>query len=253
VWDEDGVTRRDRREQLDRTIGCPVDVLVREAWTGRPVRHDVVVDLLELGLGLAFLVVLVRGVRTPVAAGRQHLDRDEAIGLELESRGEVADLARACPRAAQLHGDIRSRHVAHWEARLRSRRRYGETATAGARNLDITAGRDINEVARPGPHALTTFEMVRLPIRGHVEGSRERQHDHLVAGGLERQTSARRECRGAHPNELPARGLRREDDGPAAVGERTGRSVQRGCGGGHAGLRSGFGTSASATWWSSSW
>ena len=63
----------------------------------RPVGDLEVVDLLELGLDLGVLVVLVRRVRRPVATGRDHLARDERVGLEHVGGGEVVHLAAAVP------------------------------------------------------------------------------------------------------------------------------------------------------------
>src|SRR4051794_15242906 len=65
-----------------------------------------VVDLLELGLGLARLVVLVRRVAGPVSLGREHLDADEPVGGELAGAEEVVQLARAGAGAADLDRDL---------------------------------------------------------------------------------------------------------------------------------------------------
>ena len=75
-----------------------------------------VVDLLERGLDARdLLVVLVRRIGGPVAAGRDHLDGDQAVGGERLGRAEVVDLAAHLPRAAQLDRDASS-HVARLEA-----------------------------------------------------------------------------------------------------------------------------------------
>jgi hypothetical protein len=52
-----------------------------------------VVDLLELRLLGADLVVLVGRIRAPIAARREDLDRDQPVGLETVGRGEVADFS----------------------------------------------------------------------------------------------------------------------------------------------------------------
>jgi hypothetical protein len=100
VRDQHDVAGLDRGQHLDRPVGRAVDVLVGETRPGRPVGDDVVVDLLELGLALADLVVLVRWVGAPVAARGQHLDGDETVRRELVRRREVANLTGARTGAA---------------------------------------------------------------------------------------------------------------------------------------------------------
>jgi hypothetical protein len=81
----------------------PVGALIGEAAIG-----DLeVVDLLERRLDAGdVLVVLVGRIRRPVAAGRDHLDGDQAVGEVRVGPAEVVDLAAHLPGAAQL-----DRHV----------------------------------------------------------------------------------------------------------------------------------------------
>ena len=109
VGDEDDVAGLDLGVDVDLAIGTRgVDPLVapgaRRALGGAAANLEVV-DLLELGLARAGFVVLVRRVRGPIAAGHDHLDGDETVGVEAVGRGEVVALAtaptrrRATPRA----------------------------------------------------------------------------------------------------------------------------------------------------------
>jgi hypothetical protein len=69
-----------------------------------------VVDLLELELDRRFLVVLVRRIARPVAAGRDHLAGDQRVGVEHPGGAEVVDLPAAVARAAQLDRHIGGGH-----------------------------------------------------------------------------------------------------------------------------------------------
>ena len=104
VRHHDEVSRADLLRDVDLAPGAgAVHALVAEAVLG-----DLeVVDLLEHGLlARDVLVVLVRRVAGPVAAGGEHLDGDQAVGLEGLGRAEVVDLAAGLARAAQLDGDV---------------------------------------------------------------------------------------------------------------------------------------------------
>src|SRR6266498_69660 len=96
--------------------------LIRHAGSGRPIADEVVVDLLELGLGGSVLVVLVRRIRRPAATGRERLRRDESIGIEYAGPGEGAHLAPGRTRAPNLDRDTRRGDVPEREPRLRPRR-----------------------------------------------------------------------------------------------------------------------------------
>ena len=253
VRDQDDVAGPDRREQVDRAIGRAVDMLVREPGARRTIRHDVVVDLFELGLVLAHLIVLVGWIRAPVAARAQHFDRDEPVRIEPVRPREVADLAGADARPAQLDADRRCRDVAHRVARLGAGGRDREPPTGRALDLDRGARGRIEEVGRAGPDARPTGQAVALAVGHDVERPLEREHGDLVGAGVERQRTARFEGADAQPREAPARRLGCQDDGPAVRRQRSGGPVEARRDLGHDGVaRSGFGTSASATWWSSS-
>src|SRR3712207_6068955 len=112
--DEHHVTVANLGQHVDRAVGGAVDPLVGQARLAlRPGGDLEVVDLLELALHLARLVVLVRWIGRPVAARGDHLAGDDRVGLEDAGRGEVVDLPAAPAGAAQLDRHVGGRAVAH--------------------------------------------------------------------------------------------------------------------------------------------
>src|SRR5262249_36956194 len=80
---EDDVAAADFLEHLYRTLRCAVDAVIAEPTGIIWARGDLeVVDLLQRGLDGSVLVVLVRRVARPVAAGCDDLARDQRVGLE---------------------------------------------------------------------------------------------------------------------------------------------------------------------------
>ena len=125
VRHQDDVAVRTSARDVDLASGAGrVDALVAEAAA----RDLEVVDLLERGLlARALLVVLVRRIRRPVAAGREHLDGDQPVGLEGVRRAEVVDLAAGLARAAQLDRHVLGGDVARPPGGARPGRRAGRT------------------------------------------------------------------------------------------------------------------------------
>ena len=127
--------RADLGEHVDVGVLVAVDPLVADARPGRAVGDLEVVDLLELALAVARLVVLVRRVRRPVAARREHLAGDQLVGLEAVRRAEVVDLAARLPGAAQLDRHVVGRAVAERQPSLAHARTAART---GRRRAAIT-------------------------------------------------------------------------------------------------------------------
>ena len=126
------VAGADLFEHLDRAVRRAVDPVVAEAAGTVRARGDLeVVDLLELGLGRRVLVVLVRGVARPVAAGGDDLARDQRVGLEDACGAEVVHLPAAVARAAQLDRDVGGGDAAVGERALRPGAADREPALAG--------------------------------------------------------------------------------------------------------------------------
>src|SRR3954454_12061754 len=102
-------------EHVDGPFSGAVDTLVANRVTRRPggtsrPRGDLgleVVDLLELGLlTVPLLVVLVRGVRAPVARRGHDFAGDDGVRVEGLRHAEVADLAGTAACAPQLERDL---------------------------------------------------------------------------------------------------------------------------------------------------
>ena len=164
----DPIAAADLRQQLHPVV---------HALVGEPAAGDlVVVDLLEL-------VVPVRGIRAPVAVRREHLDGDQLVALEGLDGGEVVHLAARVAGAAQLHRHVRGGAVAGGEAARGGR--GGNREAALARDLHVRADRRVDEVGDRGEHALAAFELERLAVDRHGARPAQRQHDHLVAAGVE--------------------------------------------------------------------
>ncbi len=100
VGDQHGVAGAHFGEHVGRAAGGGVDPLVADG--GRAAAQLVVVDLLQPGLVRPLLVVLVRRVGRPVAAGGEHFDGDEPVAGEDVRGGEVVHLAAGAARAAQF-------------------------------------------------------------------------------------------------------------------------------------------------------
>ena len=130
VRDEHDVAAADLGQDVDLLAGVPVDALVGDTGSGRSGGDLEVVDLLELALVVARLVVLVRRVRRPVAARREDLARDDRVRVERVGRAEVVDLAARLPGAAQLDRHGVRRLVPERQATLAARRREGEPAAS---------------------------------------------------------------------------------------------------------------------------
>ena len=99
------------RVDVDGPLVRGVDALVADGVRGLRGRFRghaglEVVDLLEPGLPLPLLVVLVRRVGGPVPGRSDHLAHDEPVRLQGRGRPEVADLAGAVARTAQLQGRL---------------------------------------------------------------------------------------------------------------------------------------------------
>src|SRR5208282_3822215 len=147
VRDEHDVPGADLGQHVDGAAGSAVYPLVADS------RGLEVVDLLELGLVVAYLVVLVRRVGRPVPARREHLDGDELVTLERLGRAEVIDLAAGLTRAAQFHRHRLGRAVAGRQPSGAPRARQGERAAGRGRHRDRGVARRIAEVADTGEHA----------------------------------------------------------------------------------------------------
>jgi hypothetical protein len=188
-------------------------------------------------------------------AGRQHLHRDQAIGLEPVGRREVAHLAGAGARATQLDRDRVGRDVADREARGRAGRRDREPAALPAGDVDRGTRWRVQEIRGPAQTLARPASWYGPPVDRHDEAAGERQHDGLVL--------ARCRSRSGHPPRAsPLEGPRsasrrlpgsRTTDQPSFPSVPKGRWSPAPPSGHAEGLRSGFGTSASVTWWSSSW
>ena len=114
-------------EHLDRAFGRAVDAVITEAariiWAWSDFE---VVDLLQRGLDGSVLVVLVRRIARPVAAGRDHLACDQRVRLENPCGAEVVHLRGCSCRCREARRARRRRRrggsgVDAWRARRRSR------------------------------------------------------------------------------------------------------------------------------------
>jgi hypothetical protein len=155
-----------------------VRALVREAAVG-----DLeVVDLLQRGLDAGdVLVVLVRRIGGPVAARRDHLDCDQAVGEVGVGAAEVVDLAAHVPGAAELDRDLVD------VARLTPVERAGgrQRDAPGGADLHASVTRRVGEVGRAVPDAVAPAEREGLAVDADLGAALEREHDQLVVPRLQ--------------------------------------------------------------------
>ncbi len=185
-------------------LAADVDPAAVGALVGEAAAGDLeVVDLLERGLHARdLLVVLVGRVGRPVAARRQHLHRDQAVGVERLRSAEVVDLAAGPARAAQLDRHVGRGHVAGGP--LPRGARGGEREAAAARALDLQLGvaRHVGEVGHRLEDARAAGEREPLVAGAHVTATAQRQHDHLVLARAHAAALARLELDHLQPAQL---------------------------------------------------
>src|SRR6266704_4222814 len=188
---------RDQHHVAAAHFGAHVDRPVRGAvhpLVGHPVRAaDLeVVDLLEDRLARAVLVVLVRRVRRPVAARRDDLAGDDAVGVERLQRGEVVDLPGCAAGAAQLDRYRSGGQVLCGEPARRPRCAQGEPAAGCAADRDVAPDRRVHQVGRSGEDTRPAGQLVPLAVGLDRAAAFQRQHDDLVlAGGVPVRTAGR--------------------------------------------------------------
>ena len=206
---------------IGRVLGA-VDPLVGEAALARDLE---VVDLLQLGLDRvaavvrADLVVLVRRVRGPVAAGREHLAHQQLLGVEGARQAVVVDLAGAVPGAAQLDGHVL---LAPVPSRVTSPLGTGggqrEQTSLRAADQGFRLAREIREVGGRGEHACPTGEFEGPAVRGDGAGARQRQDQELGIPGGQGVRLARPQGQDPEAGVSPARRLGRDHEVVRAVG-----------------------------------
>ncbi|GAA5772921.1 hypothetical protein Aros01_09484 [Streptosporangium roseum] len=127
-------------------------------------------------------VVLVRRVGRPVAAGGEHLDRDELVAVEGVRGAEVVDLAAGLAGAADLDRDLARRAVPDRETPARPGGGERETARAGdpGGRADGQVGEVADRVEDRGP----AVQREPYPVALDLARARQGQDQHLlVAGG----------------------------------------------------------------------
>ncbi len=103
VGDEHDVSRAYLRQEVYRARWRAIDALVGDPGATRWAGADFeIIDFLQLGLFRAALVMLVRRVGLPVAAGREHLAHQELVGRERARHAVVHNSPRAVAGPAVL-------------------------------------------------------------------------------------------------------------------------------------------------------
>jgi hypothetical protein len=221
VRDEHHVTRADLGQHVDGPVRGTVNPLV-----GEPLGFEVV-DLLEFGLVRALLIVLVRRVGGPVAARREHLDRDQLVAVERLGPAEIVDLPAGLACAAQFDRDVLGGPVARRQFVAAPGRGQGEGAAGGGGGHgDGGVARGVGEVADPVEDVAPALELERLAVAGHRGRAGQRQDEQLVLAAGPGVRPAGRQFE--HPQAAvgPAGPLGRQHEGKGAAAGGAGRQVQ---------------------------
>ena len=150
VRDNHDVARAYLRQELYRARRRAVDALVGDPGPTRwPGGDFEVINLLQLRLFRTALVVLVRRVGRPVAAGREHFAHHEPVGRERARHAVVHNAPRAVAGSAVLNCNLVGRLVAHRQGNAGFAPGHGEPPTLLARYHDGRTAWYIREIRGP--------------------------------------------------------------------------------------------------------
>src|SRR6476660_9667326 len=188
--DEDDIAAAHLLEHLDRTVGRAIYTVIAEPTGITWPRVDLeVVDLLQRRLDGSVLVVFVCRVARPVAAGGDHLDRHQRVGLENACGAEVLHLPAAVAGTAKLDRHVGGGHPAVRQLTLGPGSADRET-TLTAQGVCVVDA-DVNHVGRPVENRSTRgqFECLAVGLDGSTAG--QRQDHHLGVACLKRELAHR--------------------------------------------------------------